>query len=579
MYKVHEERPDCFVVSVGDGQPFAVVKKGLSKETLAKVQGMLPQKMAWGGNPVAALEDMTAAANGPVVDLSQPQELGPQAYDSGFPLAESPDEYAVNWRSQVPDTGKAITGLATEAFDANTHTPAEAIPNKTVPVQVDQKKLDEAYAAPKPNMGSSNGVDLSTPPAPPAPSGPTPLSPEQKHNKLMAGFEAGKETEDQALDRTNQEAVEKQGEIKSRAYDQGMADIDRQNKERQQDLANWQRQKDLNEASEREWREKEPNQSRWWQNKSAANQVGSALALLVGGFSSGAIGQKNQAMEVVNDAIDKDVRSQIDKKNSMVDFFVQKGHSIDASYQMTKAMKLEQAAADAQRLALAMNKDMIAPETQIAINKLQLEAKQRRQAAQLLDLQKQQARATISKTYAEAEHLRAASRPKPNMPVGVRFVPEALNQMTPEQRQSAVPVSWTEQDKDGKYQTKHAIMIHPYGEKAAEAVREEQRQLSQLERDLNTLEELSKRGSKYFESSEAAGEIEPIMLRLTGHMKTLKRDTGAITKEEQEQYRNAAGDPTKWKNIIGDAAKGSRSQLRSMLAGERAAIQRELRGE
>lgn len=93
----------------------------------------------------------------------------------------------------------------------------------------------------------------------------------------------------------------------------------------------------------------------FWSSKSTGNKIGTAIALIAGGISSGLTGQANPASAVINKQIDLDTQSQVaemDKKKNLMSYNMQKYGNLKDAYNMTKAMQLQAVTGQLQVAAL-----------------------------------------------------------------------------------------------------------------------------------------------------------------------------------------------------------------------------------
>lgn len=82
----------------------------------------------------------------------------------------------------------------------------------------------------------------------------------------------------------------------------------------------------------------DPN--RIWSNVSTGGKVGAAIGILLSGIGSGLTGQKNMAMEVINDAINRDIdaqKTELGKKHTLLSINMQKYGRLDQATMATSA--------------------------------------------------------------------------------------------------------------------------------------------------------------------------------------------------------------------------------------------------
>lgn len=133
----------------------------------------------------------------------------------------------------------------------------------------------------------------------------------------------------------------RQAQTRQAAFDQSTA-------ERQQELAD--RQQDFDEASQQISRTAiNPNQ--FWQSRSTGQRIFAMIGMGLGGFIQGATGRANPAMDIINQAIDRDINAQIqnygiqrDRVNGRQTAFslaMQKYNNVDAARALAHASAID----------------------------------------------------------------------------------------------------------------------------------------------------------------------------------------------------------------------------------------------
>jgi hypothetical protein len=97
------------------------------------------------------------------------------------------------------------------------------------------------------------------------------------------------------------------------------------------------------------------NPQSYFASMSTLGQIGSALSLAAGAFASGMTGMPNYAMQIFNNAVEKDLELQKMKRNSLFARLRDAGHSVESAEEVVRASARLVASAQAGKLA-AMTK-------------------------------------------------------------------------------------------------------------------------------------------------------------------------------------------------------------------------------
>jgi len=98
------------------------------------------------------------------------------------------------------------------------------------------------------------------------------------------------------------------------------------------------------------------NQGSYLSRLSTMSQIGTALSLAAGAFATGMTGMPNFALQIYNNAVEKDLEKQREDRNSLWNQFVQAGNSAEHADQYVRAsMDKAVAARAAQQAALTKN--------------------------------------------------------------------------------------------------------------------------------------------------------------------------------------------------------------------------------
>lgn len=595
MFTVHEEQETHFVVSRDGGAPFAVVKHGLLPDTITRVRAMLPQKMAAGGTVRGVHFDT------PELDPRIYQAVAEGSVDpTGLPTAESMRRSGGYPLRDPGYTPKSISGPDDIAQPQSTPGPtATAIPEGTyvdaqgnVVPKVDLIKWfttptgpvpqQEEWSKPKtgllePSPGSEAQAPLppqltrpedlaqpqSVPPqhsAQPQPAqgqGQTAgtlaaASPEQARDKLMAGFERGSESPAERSQREAEADIEKKGQIQQSGFEQQQTELQRQEAERQKLVSDLQVQRKANDDALTEWAKKEPDQGRWWSSKSTGNKIGSGIAMILGGFFSGISGQKNQALQVIEDSIAKDVQSQVDQKNSMVHRLMENGRSINEAFQLAHAGLLEATANRMEQIRAGMAAQSVGPDTDLAIKGLRAQAEQIKQSAALKGLEAQKTASEIAKNQAEATKLYAeagkAGREGRGAVYGQRIGSEQLGQLSKEERTRFVHVG------DGQW-------MPAASEEQAKLATGQLESGRNLSRSINALDAYLKKGTLVKGTEDYAG-AKAAANAMMGPMRSIL-GLGVLSEADKDLVSSLVAHPEEL-FTLGSTSRGRLRELRRM---------------
>lgn len=560
MFTVHEEQETHFVVSRDGGAPFAVVKHGLLPDTITRVRAMLPQKMANGGNPVP---EVSANALLRPEDLLQPQSIAPAPVEPPAMVWPSERERLAG----ITDADLAAQNLARAAeLDRNRaytrwaqtgegEKPGVAAPGPgLVRVQIPQAQLDAAYGAPSSDSATKAPAATSNvAPAQIAPSPPNVAAAAQgDRDKLMSGFERGSESPAERSQREAEADIEKKGQIQQAGFEQQQSELQRQEAERQKLVSDLQAQRKANDDALTEWAKKEPDQGRWWSSKSTGNKIGSGIAMILGGFFSGISGQKNQALQVIEDSIAKDVQSQVDQKNSMVHRLMENGRSINEAFQLAHAGLLEATANRMEQIRAGMAAQSVGPDTDLAIKGLRAQAEQIKQSAALKGLEAQKTASEIAKNQAEATKLYAeagkAGREGRGAVYGQRIGSEQLGQLSKEERTRFVHVG------DGQW-------MPAASEEQAKLATGQLESGRNLSRSINALDAYLKKGTLVKGTEDYAG-AKAAANAMMGPMRSIL-GLGVLSEADKDLVSSLVAHPEEL-FTLGSTSRGRLRELRRM---------------
>jgi hypothetical protein len=306
-----------FTVDHADHGTFRVPKKGLTKDTLKKVQALCKvgevQNFAEGGDVLPA-DALPAPAVDPM-DVPNP-ETGITPRQFGAATAKNP-EYSLNDTTRmisaglnpvpnIKDTDQVVGAVQTPAEAALPAQPAIAAPSATAPATPAPTPAPVAQAPTAPALPGTGGIFRA-------------LNAQGQAADDQAKAVAAEELEKKKV----WENFQSQSETRQKAFDESMkaqqADYDR-----------------IRQGIEKQ----EINPNRMWNNMSTGNKVMSAIAMVLGGFASNG---QNPALKIIDDAISRDIDSQkteLGKKQTLLADNLRKTGDLREAEQLTRAQMM-----------------------------------------------------------------------------------------------------------------------------------------------------------------------------------------------------------------------------------------------
>lgn len=117
--------------------------------------------------------------------------------------------------------------------------------------------------------------------------------------------------------------------------------------------------------------------SRIWTNASTGNRVTAGISLLLGGLSQGLTGAKsNPAMDVINNAIDRDIdaqKAELGKKQNLLSLNLQKYGRLDQAFQATKMQIMAVTQAQINQQAAKMGSKQALAAAQVATGQMDVQ--------------------------------------------------------------------------------------------------------------------------------------------------------------------------------------------------------------
>lgn len=276
-YQVLHEDDQKFHVKHPDGSEFKVAKKGLSPTALKKIQSMKVQKFADGGTALKADEAFSI----PTDQSGQPTNIVANA-----PTATPPIDWDVlNQQQQAANAFTGDLGSPITARTVNLGATPQAAPADQQPQPIqDQSVSSQAPQASQPVSTATNmGAGMPT------------TADLNKLTNQIGGAEIGS------------------GNALAKGYNQ-QADIYQQQVEQQQAAAtDFQNRLAKLDGEHQQLvqavQDGHVDPNRLYKNMSTGSKIGSAISLILGGMGGGASGH-NAAMDVMQNAINRDIESQ-----------------------------------------------------------------------------------------------------------------------------------------------------------------------------------------------------------------------------------------------------------------------------
>lgn len=291
-YIVTDETDNAFKVQNPDGSQFTVAKKGLSQKMLDKMQALKPKQMAEGG--MVTEEDLP-----PVVPMPSPVSS---------PYMSPADAF--------------VSSVQPEAVAPMTVVTPQVVPQ--VPVEVT--------------------------PAPPAMPVADTLAAKTNPLGLTGDLKAIYDTQTKGL---QQEAAAQQERFKAEAkLQQDFADQQMQQQQiyeqKRSELDN-----ELNSIYEKT-KSGQIDPNRFWNNQSSGNRIMASVAVALGALGSAITGGKNDALDVIQAQINRDIdaqKAELGQKNNLLSFNLNRLGNMQAAENATRLQQMSVVQAQLQAAA------------------------------------------------------------------------------------------------------------------------------------------------------------------------------------------------------------------------------------
>lgn len=255
----------------------------------------------------------------------------------------------------------------------------------------------------------------------------------------------------------------------------------------------------------------------YWADKSTGSKIAAAIAMGLGAYASAMTGTQNAPMQIINDAITRDMNLQKEKYQRAKE----RGATIKSQYADIVARLGDQEAAELTLLNNAYKK---------MDQKLQAQALATTNQVQLMNIQKMRQEIL---TASEAAQAKRAER-------------LALSQLQPGKSSSKVNISALPKEVQEKYVQDDEFSGLASSFEEAKEFRKTLPQYKATMRDLNRLLELAKMQGKSITPS-IRGEIEQIKGTLGGTLREDVLGPGTVNPEERKILQDEViGDPTKF---------------------------------
>lgn len=508
--KTVEDKGDHFAVEHEKHGSFRVAKRGLDKRTLGAIQAM---------------------CMGGVAHYAEGGETAPEeALFSPAPNQPQPGPVFASPQVAAAFAGKPVSTYGFESGGSQNPAPGSEVTAQPFGKAVGTPAMQEALysgpaAPPKPKEGAPSESPLVKQVLGAAPMETQPLKVQSAGAPIYSGAAT--------IDKAYKEMEAAQGEAAKTAGEKAKAEyglLQDSMRQRQELAQQWQQRWEANQAKADQVAEQvaqsEINPDRYWQSHSRAT---SAIALILGGIGAGLTHGPNQALEMIDKGIDRDIEAQkasLGKQQNLLSHYMQQGHSIQEARQLATADLL-----DVTRGQLQANAAKFAgPEAQNsaanAIGELKAKAAQARQDA-FAKTQEAQARALEMKIKQQELGLAATSRPVQIAAESGRMVPDELGVLLDPKRKVRVPGGWAlASDEKGKAAVDEARIAH-----------------SDYESALKEIEDLKGQTSLPGSALRARGELA--LQHFTAASKALAGASGLGRGAEESQMEEAMGNPTK----------------------------------
>jgi hypothetical protein len=321
-YRIIKDAEDHYQVMHPDGSKFTVPKKGISKQMHEKISGM-PKLYNGGLMSDAAMEE---AAMLPAPTFTTPLDAeidsiqnqlgsgGTLSSDVAVPLANRLAQLKTVQGSIIDAKRNPVSGGLPEhyRFDKSAaNMPSQEMqPSRAPAVEVDESMMmEEPPIAPQ----------VAQPVAQFAPQNQYDAMFQTMGGRLAAPAKALATAENDYRMRT--------------LLAQNEAEV------RQQEMNDYVSQADKEAADFAEANRVDPN--RYWASMNTGNKIQAALAIALGGIGAGLAGGENQALKIINKAIDADIDAQKENRNSLYSVMLAKHKRHETALSVAKADALQ----------------------------------------------------------------------------------------------------------------------------------------------------------------------------------------------------------------------------------------------
>lgn len=295
-YIVTDETDNAFKVQHPDGAVFTVAKKGLSAKTLEKMQALKPKQMAEGGI-------VTEADLPPIVPMPSPVSSPYLSPADAFVASVQPDV-------MVQPSVSAIA-------------PVQAVPQ--VPIEVTPAPA-EAPVATEQALPKNNPLGLT---------GDLKAIYDTSNKGLQQ--EAAAQAERFKAEAKLQEDFARQQQEQQQVYEQKRAALDGE----------------LNHIYE-QTKNGQIDPNRFWNNQSSGNRIMASVAVALGALGSAITGGKNDALDVIQSQINRDIdaqKAELGQRNNLLSFNLNRLGNLQAAEQATRLQQLSVVQAQLQAAA------------------------------------------------------------------------------------------------------------------------------------------------------------------------------------------------------------------------------------
>lgn len=321
---------DHWVIHHSDHGVFPVAKKGLRPETVKQIQAF-----ADGGK--AEEEDTLAPGMASDADSKtlwdtlfhpeQPREERATTAPAPAPPPPMRPEL-VNSPEQARVAAQGVPG----GFAALSDT-YNQIKSGAAPAQAMTSPPPAVEAAPSEDEGHAAA-------APAQPTQATPAQPASGTNfRDMRDVDAATRQEIEA--ETNRQNLER--DRQTAAAQMQEASLQRQDQIQKDAQAKYQAISAKQEALAEEIANGKIDGNHWWESRNVGQKISATIGMILGGIGAGMVGGQNQAMEIIQSAIGRDMEAQkanLGKKQSLLSSYVQQGHDVQDAMKLAAAHEL-----------------------------------------------------------------------------------------------------------------------------------------------------------------------------------------------------------------------------------------------